>query len=419
MLNNLTAEELGLNYLMYTVSSLVFLLDFGFVYQFGRNFTYVYSGAQRLLKEGTELSHENSEINYKLLSTLLKTVRYVYAILSVVCFILMITLGTIYIYHSTDGFTLVKYSLPIWIVFSISVYFNIYFCYYNSLLTGSGKIKEYNIATILSKLIYLIIAFILLYQGCGLFSIVIANFISPFVQRWYSHVCFYTPDLKSKLIKDIKYSEVKELFLIIWYNSKKLGIHCLGNYAIGNANTFLIGLFLPLHVVASFGLMKQLISTILNIAQIPYITYQPQLAAYKISNLNSNLKKLTLQTMGAYWILMLGCCILFILLAPFVLNLIDSKTELPNYSIMIIYIIAMLLEGNHNNCTTLITIFNKVPYVKANLITGLIIILLMVISLNFTNYGLFGVVFIHFICQLVYNNWKWPLYAYNELKNLK
>ena len=54
ILNRLDAEEVGLNYIMLTISSLVSLLDFGFAPQFGRNFTYVNSGVQSLRKEGIE-----------------------------------------------------------------------------------------------------------------------------------------------------------------------------------------------------------------------------------------------------------------------------------------------------------------------------------------------------------------------------
>ena len=222
MLNKLSAQELGLNYLMFSVSSLVTLLDFGFVYQFGRNFTYVYSGAQHIQKEGIEeITTIGSDLNYRLLSTLLKTAKMVYGLLALVCFFLMMTLGTLYIYHSTAGFTLVENSFYMWTLFSVSTGFNIFFFYYNSLLVGSGNIKEINIATILSKLFYLAISFLLLYLDCGLFSIVIANAIAPFVQRFYSHRCYYTKELKLKLINDIPLCEVKELFLVIWYNSKK------------------------------------------------------------------------------------------------------------------------------------------------------------------------------------------------------
>ena len=415
MLNKLSADEIGLNYLMLSVSSLVTLLDFGFVYQFGRNFTYVYSGAQHLLKENIEEITGNYGINYRLLSTLLKTAKTVYGLLALVCFFLMITLGTVYIDLSTKGFTLVENSLYMWILFSISTGFNIYYFYYNSLLVGSGKIKENNISTILSKLVYLAVSFSLLYLGYGLFSIVIANAIAPFVQRYYCHRCYYTDELKSKLTYDIPLNEIRELFLVIWYNSKKLGLNCLGNYAIANASTFIIGVFLPLPIVASFGLLKQFVGFILNLSQIPFATYQPKLAYYKVNGKMRELKRLTIETMSAYCVCMVGGCLLFFICAPYILYAIKSNTELPAAGIIGVYIVAMLLEGNHNNCTTLITVFNKVPYVKSNILTGMAIVLLTIISLKFTEYGLFAVVIVQFVCQLCYNNWKWPLYVYKKI----
>lgn len=44
VLNILSAEEIGMNYLMLTIGSLVSLLDFGFAPQFGRNITYILVG---------------------------------------------------------------------------------------------------------------------------------------------------------------------------------------------------------------------------------------------------------------------------------------------------------------------------------------------------------------------------------------
>ena len=42
VLRMLSTEEIAMNYLMLTVSSLVALFDFGFAPQFGRNITYVF-----------------------------------------------------------------------------------------------------------------------------------------------------------------------------------------------------------------------------------------------------------------------------------------------------------------------------------------------------------------------------------------
>ena len=67
ILRLLTTEEVGMNYLMLTVSSIVGLMDFGFSPQFGRNFTYVNSGARRLCREGVE-EERGGSIDWHLLS---------------------------------------------------------------------------------------------------------------------------------------------------------------------------------------------------------------------------------------------------------------------------------------------------------------------------------------------------------------
>lgn len=127
----LSAEEIGMNYLMLTVGSLVSLFDFGFAPQFGRNITYVFAGAQALKKEGVDIG--GGSVNYRLLSTMISVAKSVYCILAVVVLLIMLTLGTAYIYKVTHGFKDVHNSLLIWIVYSISVFFKVYYTYYNLL----------------------------------------------------------------------------------------------------------------------------------------------------------------------------------------------------------------------------------------------------------------------------------------------
>ena len=152
ILNRLTAEEMGLNYLMLTIGSMVSLLDFGFSPQFGRNITYVFSGAKELAKEGFSKKEVDSKPSYRLVATVIITAKMVYKRLSLLVLLIMLTAGTWYIHYVTDGFSQVPNTLLIWIIYSLSVYFNIYFNYYSSLLTGRGLIKENSISIILSYL---------------------------------------------------------------------------------------------------------------------------------------------------------------------------------------------------------------------------------------------------------------------------
>lgn len=414
ILHFLTAEEIGMNYLMLTVSSIVALLDFGFGPQFGRNFSYVNSGAQSLLKEGIE-ENKDGDINYHLLSVLLKTAKFVYIRLSLIALLAMVSLGSIYIYYVTDGFTNVNGALAIWLLFSFSTFFNIYYSFYNSLLTGSGMIKESAIATIFSKGTYIMICIVLLLLKFGLISVILANLISPFIQRYYSYKVYYTTDLKSKLTTSIPYQDIKETFNLIWHNAKRLGVNFIGSYAINKFGFFLIGLYLPLSAIGSYGLLIQLASILQGVATTLFLTYQPKFANYRITGQNLEFKKLVSLTSMCYFIFMIIGSLLLIYVAPYILNIIHSKTSLPISGICALYLFVIILEGNHSLFATLIVTKNKVPFVSAALISGGIIVLLTFFVLQFTNWNLWGVILVQGAVQLSYNNWRWPLWIFKDV----
>ena len=141
ILNKLSPEEIGLNYLMLTIGSMVYLLDFGFSPQFGRNITYAFSGAEELVKEGFSQKQISDTPNFRLVFVVISTAKMVYKRMSILVLFLMLVFGTYYIYYVTLGFTKVSNALLIWVIYSFSVYFNVYFNYYSSLLTGRGLIK--------------------------------------------------------------------------------------------------------------------------------------------------------------------------------------------------------------------------------------------------------------------------------------
>lgn len=415
-LKMLTAEEVGFNYIMLTVGSLVALLDFGFSPQFGRNISYIFGGADQLIKEGVVQS-QSMEINWSLLSNMIHVAKKVYFILSFFAFTLMITFGTWYIYTVTDGFCSISHVLLIWGLYSFSVYFNIYVSYYNALLTGSGKIKESKIAIVISRLSYLFISYVLLYYGIGLIGLSIAYLVQPFVVTVLSKHYFYTKHLKDKL-KQYKYSkeDVHKLFMIIWYNAKRLGINNLGAYGITKMGMFLAGLYLSLEEVSSYGLMIQLITAIGTISGIFLVTYMPQLSAFRVSGDKENLISTFSLSMVLNYIIFFSLCTGLILVGPMFINILGSSSKLPSTGIIVLYSIVILLENNHSSFASLITTNNEIPFVKAGLLSGIFISILSLFSLRFTNMGLLGLVLVQGICQLAYNNWKWPMYILEEFE---
>lgn len=414
ILHFLNAEEIGLYYLMLTISSMVALIDFGFAPQIGRNITYALSGAKHIEREGL---HElpNSEPNYRLLAIVIGAAKFIYRRLSIVVSVIMLTLGTFYIHHVTHGFLDVDYSLWIWLVFCFTNFFNIYFIYYRSLLTGSGKIYESSVSMILSKGVYILVCFIMLAMGCGLFSVVVANMLELFTRVFYSHVKFYTPHIKSSLPIGFKKQEIRNAINSIWYNAKKLGINSLGSFAILKLNLFLIGLFLPLHIVGAFGVLTQVVQTLSSVASAMFHSFVPQISSLQVRHNNQEIIKIMSFSTVLFWITILLSGVLAIIVLPPLLSFIHSTIELPDRIICLTYLIVMALEGNHSNFATVIATSNKVPFVAAGLTAGALIAIFTYLSLCFTNLGLYGVVLVQGIVQLSYNNWKWPAYVLNDL----
>lgn len=415
ILRLLTTEEVGMNYLMLTVSSIVGLMDFGFSPQFGRNFTYVNSGARRLCREGVE-EERGGSIDWHLLSVLISTARFVYRRLSVLALIVMLTFGTGYIWYLTEGFTNVNNSLYIWILYSFSTYFNIYFSYYSSLLTGSGMIRESSQAAILSKSAYLVLCTLFLLLGWGLFAVVAANFIAPFVQRYVSYRAYFKPELKAHIAEQsVTREDIRETFSVIWFNAKKLGINFIGAYAVNKMGMFIIGFFLPLATIGSYGLLTQLTTIVSGIANTMFVTYLPKVSNCRVTGDRSMLKRTISFSMVVGQIIMLAGALGIIFVAPYLLELIKSQTMLPSRLICVLYLVIVALELNHSEFASVISTENKIPYVVPSLVSGGVIVLLTFIALKFTTLGLLGVVLVQGIVQAAYNNWRWPLWVFREL----
>lgn len=408
VLHLLSTEEIAMNYLMMTVAAMVAMVDFGFSPQFGRNFTYVFSGAQRLEKEGLS-SNVESKINYHLLRCLIDAAKLVYKYMSILVLVLMLTAGTYYISIVTKGFTNIENSLLIWILFSTSTFFNVYFSYYSAILYGRGMVKESKKAMLASRILYIVLAYILLLGGCGLIGLCIANFISPFLSRWMSYRYFYDKDIKRALSaeKSTTY-EIRELFWIIWYNAKKLGIVSVGTYTALKFSLFIAGLYLSMAEVSALGLLMQLANIIVMVSTTFNSALIPQLTAYRVNKDEPDLIKYFAWTLNIYYVLFIGMSACLVIAGPWLLQLIGSNASLPSTVTVLLYLLVLFLENNHGLFAGFITFSNSVPYTKVAIISGSLICIGDVLVLHFTDLGLLGLVLVQGIVQLAYNNWYWP-----------
>lgn len=411
ILIKLSTEEVGMNYIMLSIGQLVSLVDFGFSPQFGRNITYIYSGAQRLLKNGIEVidSSKDLSVNYHLLENLIQTARWIYRVMSGIVLFIMMTVGTTYIYHLTNGFSNLSGSFIIWILFSLSIFFQIYYSYYNSLLTGSGKIKESKKVVVYSNILKIVLTYFLLSIGCGLLGVVIANLVYPFFTRFLSYKYYFTDELKIhlsiyKIVREERYS----LFKILWYNSKKMGVITFSGYLTYGASTLLAGIYLSLDEVASYGLMIQLVTLVSGISGILISIYQPRFASLNVLGDINMLRKETAYTMCVFYLLFLIGTIFIIFLGPFAVHAIGSQTLLPSAMMILVCALFRLLDHNFWNLCKVVIAGNDFPFLNSCLCTGVGITIGCYLSLSWFHWGLWGIVLSTGLVQSLWNNWYWP-----------
>lgn len=405
VLHKLPTNQIAIWYIYTTLMSFVALLDFGFSGTIAINVSYIFSGATKLSPEGIADQITLDHPNYALLKSIIITVKKIYRKISLTAFLVMGSVGSLYI-HSISGKEVESKTLAIsWMIVVLSITLNVYFTYYESLLIGSGKISAFKRIAIMSKIVYICTSYLTLFFGCGLIGLAVSNIANVLVVRILSYYAFYTPENK-KLIE--LESETQDLFPVLWTNAKKSGIVAVGAFAITKANLFFVAAFLPLAQAAKFGLASQVIGFISGIANTAFYTLAPSLNGYRITNNLEGLKKGFAAGLFLLIIVFLLAGFPLLLFGNKMLILLGSKTVLPSMAAVGWMLVTAFLESNHSISAGMITTGNTIPYVKPSIFSGVAVVIATFAMLRFTNFGIFGVIGAQFAVQLCYNNWKWP-----------
>ena len=416
VLKFLTDDEVGLWYVYTSIGTIVTLLDFGFAPALARNIAYSYSGAKSLKKENVDIANSCGP-NFILMKKVLKTCKLIYLGISLIALLFLLTVGTFYI--NGVGSNINQNILYIsWIIYVFAVFFNIYIGYFSSFLKGISAIKELNKATVLSKLLQIIISIILLLLGYGLIAVTIAYLISGLINRELCKMYFFKYDnIGSNLSKvkyDVKYIEVKKTFMLIWHNAWKDGLVTISNYLVTQAGTIMCSLFLTLSQTGIYSIALQLVTILSSVASSMYTVSQPSIQEAFAKNDKSKMAKLMSLSIIVYIIIFLLGTIVLCTLGVFVIGYIKKDTTLdPLFTfVMCIY---MFLYQNHCLFASFISNENRIPYTKSFIISGIAVVLVETLLFTITDLQQWVLLIVPIFIQLTYNNWKWPRQVLDDL----
>jgi len=416
ILRMMPTETVGIWTIFMTITAFASLLDFGFSSSFTRNVTYVFSGVKFLKTNGFETVDSGEyTIDYGLLKGVITSMKWFYARIAIVLFLLLISLGTYYIYSILFNYRGQQQEVYIaWFILCIISTYNLYTLYYDSLLQGKGLVKRSKQIIIIGQTVYLILAIVLIMAGNGLVAIVAAQASSVIVVRILSYRSFFTNEIKQNL-QTSKSRSKKEVLEAITPNAVKIGLTSLGGFMVQRSAIIIGSLYLPLKDIASYGITMQLIGVVASLAGIYTATYQPIIVRMRVENNMDGIKNIFLKgqiiLISTYFI----CGLIMLYLGEIALELIGSKTLLMSFYLILIALVLSFEQSNLIIAAGILVTKNEVPFFKASLLSGFIIITGLYLAFNFTKLGLINMIIVPLIIDLAYQAWKWPFDVIKEL----
>ena len=411
VLHFLTIEEMGLWYVFMNIGVLVAMVDFGFSPQLARFVTYAYAGADVLVKEGISSGYQGKP-NLNLLYKLLRVSRIIYCFLALFVLVLMLTIGSYYVYSISSIFPIYN-TFVAWFIFCIATFINILYCYYATFYRGIGDFVTINKAVLASKLLQIFISFIGLYYGGGLIAVSIAYLLSGIIFRVILGLKIKTFVLYNPI--QIKPKFDMQILKSIWHNSWREGMVTLSRFLVLQSNTILCSLYIGLSDTASYALAVQLFTIISSISLIYFTTNSPRLNTLRVTNQLEDRKTL----LSKLWVSYIGSYLLLVgLLYLFGIPILEYIKQgiMLDRNLLLVVTLFMFLESNHSLFASYISTSNKIPYLKSYLLSSICGVLLSILFLEYTNLGIWGIILAHLFIQLIYNDWKWPSEVLREFK---
>jgi O-antigen/teichoic acid export membrane protein len=414
-LRMLSSEEMGIWSIFLSLITITSLLDFGFSNSFSRNVSYIYSGVKELKTKGYAAA-EAAEVDYGLLKSLLSAMKRYYAIVALVFLLLFIAGGTFYMSSILENYSGNNQTIWIsWFIFGVTLAYELYTYYYNSILTGRGLIKKNMQIIVFSQSIRIIVTLVFLFFGFGIISLVLGLLISDVINRILAYKVFYDKETKQNLATSVASSSLNTIKTLL-PNSLKIGTILLSMFLRSKAIVLIAPFFLSLSVIAEYGISTMFINLISSLGSAWFQTFYPKLSQYSVHEKQNDRKRIYIKgtTILLLTFIILGA--LLILLGNHILVFIHSKTLMLSGWYLFLMLLFAFLEQNQTMSLQFFIAKNEVIFFKANIFTGIAAIILLILMLNYTSWGVLSLILCTGLAMSVFLNWKLPYMVAKELQ---
>ncbi len=404
----LNSFDLSIYLLIISTASLFELLDFNFTGNLIRYFSYIEGGSQS--QDKNIFIEENfSNSGSSLFCELLLMAKLYYKLLCVFCFILIGIGFSFYLYFFTKSHHQAFFYYECnWLLYSTAVLLSVYFMYLAPALISKGMIDKVNKISLISKLSGVIVQLILIYW-LGLPALLIGAFVTTIVERTILYNLFAKVinfDIKIKLDQNRFWYILK----IFWQNNYRLGLIALIWLFLNKLSSFVAGFSITdTHQLAEFLFSMQIFSLASFLASVPINNNFSDISTFIVNN-KSQAIKLFLKNNRQSLLLLISISIAVVIFGHSISELLKLKHSFLEIKYLLVIILINILDKQLLNNSTMITIFNQIPMLKAYLISAIVITVSIFIGCFIFHLGIWGLLIPQLIVQSLYNYWYWVYY---------
>ena len=411
VITHLSKNDSALWFVFMSFWAVVQLLDMGLSMAVLRGASYLWAGQKDLKPQGFG-ENENHKPNISGLKDLLVTMNTVYACLGG----LVVLVGLVLAHTLMSGLFSSLDASEAWLFFCTAAAFQLMLSQRYNYLQGIGQLViAQQLSTLCTWIGFGITAAVMCYSR----SLLLA--CQTMTVLWLLQLFIFDVALNSsnKIDETNKNDEAKEnevsqgkgkfcwsMLLSLWPNSWRAGLSRLSLALIYHLPTLIISRVIGIIPGGQYGFTIQLCLFVQALGQVPVTAVTPRLhelaAQEKLPEVRNLFFVKLRQTMLLDILLFLGV----IFIAPLLISYIKAQTTLLPLALLIPVVIFFLLEHHRNNFVLLVSVFNRFPFWKYDLMSGIIAAAGATFVLH--AFGVVGFIAFLWVIQLSWNFW-WPV----------
>jgi O-antigen/teichoic acid export membrane protein len=409
LLRALSTPDLGMHYVFLSVAGLSMMLDFGLGQAAFRALCVAVAGGAELRAVGlAEPAATGSAPNEKLRWRIVVSLRSLYRGVALAAVVLVGVVGTGALEARFGETTSPYVTWLAWALTIASVGWELLAGWWGLVLLAHNQVVLAARLNVVAYLVKLVGAAVLLVAGAGLASVPLAGLAASILQRHLlRRACMRligTPPSPEP-------ADVKWLLSNLWPTSWRQGVIAAATYGSNAAVAFLCMALFGLEASARYGLSLQIVVFIQGIAsawtQVKWPMLMQQRAAGDFEAMRRLFGSRLRWQLATFIVLAVGA----VVPAPALVSWVSSTKEVLPPAWLGLLALNGMLEMHLSTWGMLITTENRVPMLRAMLVTAAASLAGAALLINGTSLGVHAFVLAPLVAGVAFNYWFWPAHG--------